>query len=268
MRRLDVPIGGREIAISIPDGFLPVRVSNAANAEPVPRALVTWTVKGGGRAEATTGANGDVMLEGVGISSGVLTITAPGFRSLEEPLPEPPGILHEVALVPLPATTLKARIVTASGEPLPDAVVELSAMNKIAAPQVAVTDAKGVVVFTEVPAGTLHVTARADLFAATTIQIAEDRRADITLALSRGYRIAANVELQVGTDPLRVRVRNNAGETMENALDSASDRRIKSAGRVTLGPLTPGRYVIELSGAQDRRTPIEIVDRDVAVTIR
>ena len=61
---------------------------------------------------------------------------------------------------------------------------------------------------------------------------------------------------------------NSAGETLENALDGASDRRVKSPGRLTLGPLTAGRYVIELSGAQERRTPIEIVDRDVAVTIR
>ncbi|OLE82325.1 MAG: hypothetical protein AUF76_09905 [Acidobacteria bacterium 13_1_20CM_2_65_9] len=268
VRRLEVPVGGHEIAISIPDGFLPVRVSNAANTQPVPRALVTWTVEGGGRVEATTSANGDVLLEGVGIRPGVLTISAPGFRSVEEPLPEPPGILHEVALVPLPVTTLKARIVAASGEPLPDAVVELSAMNKIAAPQVAVTDAKGVVAFNDVPAGTLHVMAGADVFVARTIPIAEDRRADVTLALSRGYRIVANVELPAGTGPLRVRVLNNAGETLENALDSASDRRIKSPGRLTLGPLTAGRYVIELSGAQERRTPIEIVDRDVAVTIR
>jgi hypothetical protein len=268
VRRLDVPIGGREIAISIPDGFLPVRVSSAANTEAVPKALVTWTVKGGGRAEATTGANGDVMLAGVGASPGVLTITAPGFQSVEEALPEPPGILHEVALVPLRATTLRTRVVTASGVSLPDAVVELSSTNPIETSQVAVTDAKGMVTFSDVPAGTLLVTARADLFAATTIQIADDRRADVTLALARGYRIVANVELPAGPGPLRVRVLNNAGERMENALDSASDRRITSPGRVTLGPLTAGHYIVELSGAQQRRTPIEIVDRDVAVTIR
>ena len=267
VRRLDVPIGGREIAIAIPDGFLQVRVSNAANTPTVPRAFVTWTVEGGGRVEATTAATGDALLEGVGIRPGVLTITAPGFQSFAEQLPEPPGF-HEVALVPLPATTLRARIVAASGEPLPDAVVELSATNPIEAPQVAVTDAKGVVTFTDVPAGALHVTAGADVFAATTIPIAENRRADVTLALSRGYRIVANVELPDGTGPLRVHVLTGGGATMEKALDSASDRSIKSPGRLTLGPLTPGLYTIELSGAQERRTRIEIVDRDVAVTIR
>ncbi len=267
VRRLEVPVGGGEIAIAIPDGFLPVRVSNAANTLPVPRAFVTWTVEGGGRVEATTAATGDALLEGVGFRPGALTITAPGFQSFAEQLLEPPGI-QEVALVPLPATTLQARIVAASGEPLPYAVVALSATNPMEAPQVAVTNAKGVVIFTDVPAGTLRVTARADVFVATTIPIAENRRADVTLALPRGYRIVANVELPEGTGPLRVRVLTGGGATMENALDSASDRSIKSPGRLTLGPLTPGLYTIELSGAQERRTRIEIVDRDVAVTIR
>src|SRR5206468_10307398 len=119
VRRLEVPIGGGEIAVSVPNGVLPVRVINAVKHEPVPRAFVTWTIEGGGRAEATATIIGEALLEGVGTRPGILTVTAPGFQPAEEHLPEPPGILHEVALVPLPATGLPVRVVTASGGALP-----------------------------------------------------------------------------------------------------------------------------------------------------
>ena len=64
VRRLDVPMDGGEIAVSIPDGVLPVRVVNAMTQEPVPRAFVTWTIEGGGRSEATTTVVGEALLEG------------------------------------------------------------------------------------------------------------------------------------------------------------------------------------------------------------
>ena len=92
--------------MSVPDGFLPVRVINAATHEPVPRAFVTWTIEGGGRSEATTTIIGEALLEGVGTRPGILTVTAPRFQATEERLPEPPGILHDIALVPLPDTRL------------------------------------------------------------------------------------------------------------------------------------------------------------------
>ena len=57
-----------------------------------------------GRSEATATIIGEALLEGVGTRPGILTVTAPGFQATEERLPEPPGISHDVALVPLPAT--------------------------------------------------------------------------------------------------------------------------------------------------------------------
>jgi hypothetical protein len=142
VRRLDVPIGGGEVAVSVPDGFLPVRVINAVNHEPMPRAFVTWTIEGGGRSEATTTNTGDALLEGVGTRPGILTVTAPGFLPAEQRLPEPPGILHDVALVPLLPTSVSLRVVTASGDALPNAVVEVAPENPLETPQLAVTDPK------------------------------------------------------------------------------------------------------------------------------
>jgi hypothetical protein len=69
---VEVPIGGGEVAVSVPDGFLPVRVINAVKHQPVPRAFVTWTIEGGGRSEATATIIGDALLEGVATKPGIL----------------------------------------------------------------------------------------------------------------------------------------------------------------------------------------------------
>ena len=269
VRRVDVPIGGGEVAVSVPDGFLPVRVINAATHQPVPRAFVTWAIEGGGRSEATTTITGEALLESVGTSPGTLTVTAPRFQATEERLPEPPGIQHDVALVPLADTRLVVRVVTASGAPLPDAVVEVASANPLWAPQLAVTDAKGAVTFPDAPAGTLRVTAIAKGHAASTMRIPQDNRGDAVLTLSPGYRAVVSVDLPATAGPLLVRVLNDAGQTMDARLDGASDRGIEPPGRLSLGSLPPGDYVIELRGGRERRQErIRIVDRDVVATFR
>ena len=56
---------------------------------------------------------------------------------------------------------------------------------------------------------------------------------------------------------------------MDALLDGASDRGIGPPGRLSLGPLPPGDYVIELHGAREQRQErIRIVDRDVVSTFR
>jgi Carboxypeptidase regulatory-like domain len=269
VRRVDVPIGGGEIAVSVPDGFLPVHVINAATHEPVPRAFVTWTIDGGGRSEATTTIIGEALLEGVGVRPGILTVTAPGFQATEEHNPEPPGILHDVALVPLPDPRLAVRVVTASGVPLPNAVVEVASTNPLWAPQLAVTDAKGAVTFSDAPTGTLRVTATANGHVASTMLVSPDKRAGVVLTLLPGYRAVISVERPAASGSLLVRVLSEAGQSMDSLLDSASDRAIEPPAPLSLGPLPPGDYVIELRGARERRQErIRIVDRDVVATFR
>jgi hypothetical protein len=269
VRRVEVPIGGGEVAVSVPDGFMPVRVINAVKHQPVPRAFVTWTIEGGGRSEATTTFIGDALLEGVGTRPGILTVTAPGFQPAEERLPEPPGILHDVALVPLPDTSLRVSVVTASGEALPNAVVEVAPQNSLWPPQLAVTDAKGFVTFPDAPASALRVMAIANGYVASTMRIARDNRAGTVMALTPGYRALVSVELPATSGRLLVRVLNDAGRPMDMLLDGVSDRSIEPPGRLSLGPLPPGDYVIELRGAREQRQEwLKILDRDVVATFR
>ncbi len=269
VRQIEVPSDGREVAIVIPEGFLPIRVVNALNSQPVVRATITWTGSGG-RVEATPTASGDALLEGVGTAGGTLAISAQGYQPAEEQLTEPPGILHTVALLPLPpATNLRPRVLTTSGEPLPNAVVELISANPVAVPRVAATDAKGAVAFSDVPSGSIQLIASADGFVTSTMRIEEDRTRDVVFTLSRGYRVIVRVALPATAGPQLVLVVNDDNASIDSFLDSESDRRVESTGRLSLGPLAPGAYVIELHGAGGRRSErIRIIDRDVYATFR
>jgi hypothetical protein len=269
VRQVDVPTGGQEMAVVIPDGFLPVRIVNALKNQPVAGASITWTGSGA-RVETTASATGVALLEGVGTAGGMLAVSARGYEPAQEQLAEPPGFLHDIALVPVAAAAnLRPRVITTSGEPLPNAVVEVISANPAAVPYVAVTDARGVVTFPDVPSGALQLIASADGFVTSTMHIGEDRTAEIMLTLSAGYRVIASVELPTIEGPQMVRVLNEAGASMDDLLDSASDRAFEPAGRLSLGPLAPGAYVIELYGARGRRQErIRIVDRDVYTTFR
>jgi len=269
VRQVEVPSDGQELAVVIPNGFVQVRVVNAVTNQPVAGASITWT-GGGARVETTATVTGEALLDGVGTTEGTLTVSAQGYAPAQEHLAEPPGILHDVALMPAAVTTnLSPRVITTSGEPLPNAVVELISANPSVISHVAVTDAKGVVSFSGVPPGSFQLIASADGFVTSTKRIREDRNTEIVLTLSQGHRVIASVDLPAAEGPQLVRVLNDAGESMENVLDSASDRSVEPPGRVTLGPLAPGDYVIELRGARGRRLErIRIIDGDVYATVR
>jgi hypothetical protein len=269
VRQVAVPSDGREVAVVIPEGLLPVHVVNAATNQPVAAATITWTGSGA-RVEATATASGDALLEGVGTAGGTLATSAPGYKAAEEGLTEPPGLPHTVALMPLPpASNLRSRVTTTSGEPLPDAVVALIPAKPAEVPRVAVTDAKGVVTFSDPPPGSLQLIASADGFAALPMRIGDDRSSEVVFRLSRGYRVIVSVELPAGAGPQMVRVMNNGNASMDRFLDAESDRRVDPLGRLSLGPLPSGAYVIELHAAGAvRKERIRIVDRDVNATFR
>jgi hypothetical protein len=267
IRQVDVPFDGRDVAITIPDGFLPVRVVND-KAEPVPGALITWT-GGGGRVEATAMATGDALLESVGTASGTLMASAPRYQPAEQSLAEPPGILQTLTLSPLPAPErVRVRVMTVAGEPVPNAMVEFVPTDSAAVPRVALTDAGGAVSFGDVLSPSGQVIVSADGFAASTARVATGV-SDVVCTLSPGYRAIVDVQLPTTAGPRLVRVLDDSNRSMDDALDGASDRRVDPPGRLSLGPLAPGTYVIELQGLDGPRTErVRIADRDVHATVR
>jgi hypothetical protein len=149
-------------------------------------------------------------------------------------------------------------------------VVEVSPQSPLSTPQVDVTDGNGVVTFPDVPPGGLRVTASANGYVASTLRISQDyRAAEAVLTLSRGHRAYVDVQLPAISGQIIVRVLNGVGQTMDALLDGASDRGIEPPGRLSLGPLPAGDYVIELRGAREQRQEgIRLADRDVVVTFK
>ena len=180
--RVNVPEGGREMAIAVPDGLIPVKVIDRINQHPVP-AQLTW-VGGGGRVETITTANGDALLEGVGAAGGTLTISAREYQTVEGSFDETPGTEQAVALAPSPTSRLTVRVVSADAA-IAGAVIALLPRSPGDAAEFTVADAKGAATFMDVPPGPLRFSAHADGFAPATVQINEDGRASIVITLTR-----------------------------------------------------------------------------------
>lgn len=266
VRRVNVPEGRVELAITIPDGLLPLRVTDLRTEQPIASAAVTWT-SGGGRVEAGTTANGDALLEAVGNAGGTLAVRARGYEPGELRLEEPAALSPDMALTPVPVTRIQARVMTATGAALANAIVELLPGNPLEVSHVAATDSKGAVMFSDAPSGALRLVASAEGFVPAMIPVPADNRDRIGVTLSRGYRVIATTETGAFPGPHLVRVLNEAGQSMEGLLDSASDRSLELPGRVSIGPLPPGVYMIELHSARRQfQKRVTIVDRDVSTT--
>jgi hypothetical protein len=183
VRRVTVPTNGQENVVGVPDGLVPVHVSNAVTGMPVAGASVVW-VGDGGRVEANTSATGDALLESVGTAGGTMTISERDYEAAEAAFDEPPAT-SQVALQPLMPSFLKVIVVNGEAVPLRNALVELSTMNPLDDDVLAVTDRLGITSFSNVAQGALRVTARADDFTSASVMVARDSRSDVVVTLSR-----------------------------------------------------------------------------------
>ncbi|MBI4476522.1 MAG: carboxypeptidase regulatory-like domain-containing protein [Acidobacteria bacterium] len=241
---VNVPVDGSDVAVFVPEGYLPVRVTDAGTKNPVPSATITWT-GGGARVEATT-SNGDALLTGVAATPGMMSVSARGYKSAEEELAEfPPA--YEVALTPEPSPAVHARVVTSSGEPIPDAVVQLTPANPMDVAQIATSDAKGVVNFSAAPMGSLRIIAAARGYVVGRMQLSPQTRRDVMLTLSRGYRVLASVEVPKGTGVYRIRVINDARQPIDDRRDLETPHSNTSRVR---------GWTSNATGDQRRREPI------------
>jgi hypothetical protein len=100
------------------------------------------------------------------------------------------------------------------------------------------------------------------------VRIGKDAAGEVRFTLTPGYRVIANVESPAPGGQL-VRVLNDANASMDEFLDSESDRRFEAPGGLSLGPLAPRVYVFQLQAAAERpQRAVRIADHDVFVTIK
>jgi hypothetical protein len=184
LARINVPPSGSELVIAIPDGLMPVKLIDEASRDPIGGALVRWT-GGGSRVEAVTNANGDALLEAVGVTGGTLALSANGYETVEGSFAETPGTHQEVALERSPSSRVMVRVESPEGTPIAGAAVMLASSRAGDPIEIASSDAKGTASFANVPPGSLRLTAAAEGFAPAQHAIAPPDRASTTVTLKR-----------------------------------------------------------------------------------
>ena len=182
--RVSVPNSGAEIAVAVPDGLIPVKVTNRLSGRPIAAAQVTW-LAGGGRVEATATANGDVLLEAAAAGGGTLTVSAGAYQTLEGVFEETPDTLQEVSLVPLPSAGIQVRVVSSDSGSTAGAIVELVPRSPGEAAEFVATDPKGFATFVDVLPGTFQLNAYAEGFAIASVRVPDEARAAIVITMKR-----------------------------------------------------------------------------------
>jgi hypothetical protein len=182
-RQVKLPADARDITIEVPNGLIQLRVINATTGRGVPQASVTWS-GGGYRVLATATGSGDVLLEGVGDSPGLISATASGFLESKVEASASPATF-EMALTPEPSRERTVRIVADTGEPIANAIVLLAPATVFNVGVYAATNTDGVVRFIDVPPGVARVVVHADGFVGAALNLRSDSDAPATLALSR-----------------------------------------------------------------------------------
>ena len=182
LTRVTVPENGREIPVAIPDGLTPVRVIDRNTQQPVASARAVWA-GAGGRVEAQATANGDALLEAVGVSGGTLTISERGYQTLEGAFEQTPDTVQEVALTRLPPESLRVSVINTENQPIGNAIVTLLGGGELV--HFTATDARGIANFSGIGPGALSFTASADGYSPTTVQVPETARTSIQIALKK-----------------------------------------------------------------------------------
>jgi hypothetical protein len=183
-RTVTVPEDGREIAIEIPDGLLPVRVINQKTTQPIGSARLTWKGRGGS-VEAVTNANGDALLESIGPAGGTLAVAMRDYQEVEGGFDEAPTEQQEVALKALPPPRVQVRVMNDANQPVGGAVLHLLPQTAADPGEMALADGKGTATLVGVRPGVLTLVVSADGYAVTTVQIADEDRLTVVVRLSR-----------------------------------------------------------------------------------
>ena len=179
--RVTVPENGREMAIAVPDGLTPVRVTESDQP-----ATGGGAGELGGRRRAVEAAatpNGDVLLEGVGQVGGTLTISAREHQTLEGSSSETPETQQEVALMPSPSARVAVRVVSSDGEAMPVRWSNCSHAAPAMSPSSWRQMPRGWRRFSTCRKAPCSSAAHAEGFTPVTVRIAEEDRASVVITL-------------------------------------------------------------------------------------
>lgn len=255
--------------VIIPSGLITIRPLDDGTGASVP-ARITWTGDSGLQSIGYVDGNGVVRLMGIAAESGTLSAQAPGYRPLAISYRRTSDVPVDVLLSRAPLTIVHCRILGLYGEPLRDASVELQDMTGTR--RYVVSDAGGDAEFRDVPPGPSRLIVRRPPLASYVIanlQVRDGANDVGAVSLRSGHRviIVADDRERRSNTQYRIRVTDERGFSIEDGFDAFSPQRIGGQGEASVGPVAPGRYVIELvSDGRTMRATAQVVSADVTIT--
>jgi hypothetical protein len=217
--------------------------------------------------------DGMVLLDGIPDGPGRLEVTAAGYEGQTLELAESREIPAEVGLRRTGDTFLTCRVVDETGIPIAQAVVDLVRTYPRLARRIALTDRAGEATIVGFEPGPIRFVVRRRGYApsAPGNLVVRPGSNDLgTVALSRGYRINVDTPTEEGAPPVRVQLRlfDQSGTDLGQELDEDSQMVFFRGAHVSLGPVGPGQYRLELVDKTSGRSKrVDVVDADVAVEL-
>lgn len=269
---VSVERAGRVIEAAVPGGAVAFAVGDQAG-RPIPLARAVWKSTTGESVAAGAGkCAADVVLRGVAAAAGELEVSAPGYLATRLTLGGPAEVPASVDLEPSEApVVVVARVVDGSGQPLADASVEATQRTPSGARYQTASGPDGTCEIRGLEPGPalLSVSRRgyAPLVGRAAVLVPGVNEGG-ALVLSRGFRIL--VRRKAGeSGPARVGLRlyDESSQRVDSYLDDGSLLAVGREESVSLGPVSPGRYVLEVRGVSAvlQRISVSVVESDVEV---
>ena len=256
--------------IHVPRNVVPVTVMGAAG--PLAGAHVQVDYQNGIRLEGDTLEDGSTRLLGSQALGAVLIASAAGHRERRINLPSSESTPQTVTLDSnTDGGSIRVRVMTESGEALAGALV--SAIHQDSPERrSAISDDGGVALLSRLPSGSKRLIVRREPFAPlTTVSVASSDRETIdrTVVLERGQLVEIVAPTSSGKLPFSILVRDSDGNLINSLLGDGSALSVEPEGSARIGPLSIGRYSIELrAGVISKKREFQVADKLVRLEIR
>ena len=255
--------------IRIPSSTLPVAVNGESG--PLPGAHVRVEYADGVRLEGETIADGSLLLLGSQTGPAVLLASAPKHRERRVAI-ESPEAPQTVVLDPeSDGASLRVTVAARSGEVVTGALVTALHRDSLDR-RSAVSDDLGAVLLRGLPSGPIRLIVSREPFAPATaiaLNLDEHRVVETTVLLENGHLVEIVAPTSSGEVPFSIIVRDHEGNPINSLMAAESALVVEPEKGATIGPLSAGRYSVELrSGVTSKRRDFNVADKPLRLEIR
>lgn len=255
--------------IRIPPSILPVTVIGESG--PLAGAHVRVEYADGVRLEGETIADGSVLLLGSQAGPAALVASAPKHRERRVTVASPEAPQTVVLDPEADGPSLRVTVTARSGEVVSGALVTALHRGSLDR-RSAASDDIGVAHLRGLPSGPTRLIVSREPFAPATaiaLNLDEHRVVETVVVLEHGHLVEIVAPTSSGKVPFSIIVRDNEGNPINSLMAAESALVVEPEKTATIGPLSSGRYSVELrSGEISKRRDFEVADEPLRVEIR